>query len=125
MISQAKDLSEALKAIGLRRGSWKTDGDFTVKTDRIRKRDANGYRWTEYGDAMASPQNRRANEVIAANADRLVREFGLSVTLVEVERNGETRVHAVVSTKWNRSNVVTTLRDGEWTYRTVSAVEEV
>jgi hypothetical protein len=128
MISQAKELSQALKAIGLRHGSWKTDGDFTVKTERTRKIDRSngGYlRYTLYGDALAHPQNRRANEVIAENADRLVREFGLSVILVESERNGERRVSAVVSTRWNRNRAVSILRDGEWTYRTVSAVEEV
>lgn len=117
MTSQAKRVSDALTALGLRRGTWRTDADFSVRTETFSRRDkASGLRYTEFGDAMAHPQ-RKALATIEANADHLAAQ-GLGVTLVYIE---DRLVTALVHSRYNPRCEVSILRDGVWSRRAAAA----
>jgi hypothetical protein len=117
MTVQAKRLVDALKAIGLKHGSFRTGGEFTVSTDTKRITSRDGFRYSEFGDAMASVAT-VGQEKVLANLDRLVTEFGLSVTVVESSATGFR--HAIVSSRHNPDRIVTYSTDGAWRYEKVT-----
>jgi hypothetical protein len=118
MTSQAQTLIAALKALGLKHGSWKTGGDFTVETVVTRRTDrTSGIRYSEFGDAVAHTQNKLARLFLAEHADQLAAD-GFGVVVVTVEG---AVVAVIVSTKYNPQHAVSTLADGEWSFHTVPA----
>jgi hypothetical protein len=114
MTVQAKRLRDALCAVGLKHGSWRSEGDFTVSTETTRRRDvSSGLRYSEYGDASSHLQSRTAMAKVAEYADSLAAQE-LSVILCY---SGAELVTAVVSSKHNAHHEVSILRDGDWTRR--------
>lgn len=119
MTVQAKRVVDALKALGLKHGSFRSGGEFTVATDTKRITSREGFRYSEFGDATASISSEGQQKVLA-NAERLVTEFGLSVTIVErTKEDGTTWRHAIVHSRSNPDQIVTYLTDGEWRYERV------
>lgn len=110
MIHQAKLVSDALKSIGLKHGSWRSGGDFTVRTDITRRYDkASGRTYPEYGTARARIEN-KARATVEANAQVLA-DKGFSVTLVYVK---DELVTTIVSSDYNRGNRVSVFNDDGW-----------
>jgi len=118
---QAQRLIDAMKAAGLKHGSWKHDGDFTVRTDIKRKVDRgySGLRYSEYGDAMVHWECRsdRKREAIFPLVDRFAREEFQVIVMV----NGDDEIFdVIVSSRHNPSHQVSTfkLATAEWERRT-------
>lgn len=107
---QAQRLIDALKGIGLRHGSWRTDGDFTVATETQRIRDrATGRRYSQFGDAHASLQNRAAHQLAWERRFDLA-DAGVKVTALEFS---DGRIHVVCFSAWQGS-VTVKRADGTW-----------
>lgn len=114
MTVQAKRVVDALKALGLKHGSWRHGGDFIVRTEITRRFDKpSGMRYSEYGNARASLQ-KHARSVVEQHAKELAADGGLSVILCYHEGS---LVTAVVSSGHNPKGIVSVLRDGVWSYK--------
>ena len=106
--------TDALKALGLTHGGWRTGGDFTVTTDRKHKRDrSTGLRYVEFGDASARIEG-KALATVEANADALARQ---ELQVMLIYGSDGRLVTTIVSSKHNQNCIVTILRGGVWSYR--------
>lgn len=113
---QAQRIIDALRGIGLKHGSYRTGGDFTVRTEitRFRGKEYRGVYAAEYGNATALIEPRVA-EFVAERAQELA-DAGHSVHLIyssTCERRGGL-VSVIVSSGYNPHCVVRVSRDGEW-----------
>lgn len=99
MTSQAQLLIEALKRLGLKHGTYRHGGEFTVETN---------------GDALAHISSRVAQATVAEHADELTRN-GFGVTLVYGDKGQ--LVSTLVSTRTPAKGEIGILRNGVWHYR--------
>jgi hypothetical protein len=122
---QAQRLIDALKAIGLKHGSARAGGDFTVQTERKRITSrSTGQRYTEFGNATAhisGPRRREAVAIAAEAADDLARQ-GLTVFLIFSSTVEGEVVDTIVSSRHNPYARVSEFRNGTFTDRRTKEV---